>query len=103
MSRRKTFWLLIVLQIVYILFIAVWLFASAMSVMGMNDASIFNEGATWAFIAYLLSYPLGLVAAIVVGWFCFVRKKYKGALIWNAYPLLWILSLAAIFTYAEFA
>lgn len=101
MNRRATFWLLIGLQLVYLLFVFVWLFAAAVSTMGMNDSSVFRETSTWLYIAYLLAYPLGLLAAMTAGWVLYRRARYKAALWWNAFPALWIASLVGIFVYAS--
>lgn len=100
MSRRKTLWLLIGFQTVYILFIAVWLFIAGMSVMSFNDASVFTHATTWLFIAYIFAYPLGLLAALIAGWLLYKRQKYGAALLWNAFPLLWILSIICVFAFA---
>ncbi len=93
-------WLLIGLHVVYALFMIVWLFVAGMSAMGFNDASVFNHTFTWLLLAYLFSYPLGVTAAIIGGWMFYKRQKYKVSLFWNAYPMLWILSLIGIFQFS---
>jgi len=99
MNRTKILWTLIGLQIIYILFIAVWLFIAGMSVMMFNRPEVFEMAVTWLLIAYLLAYPLGLLTALITGWILFARGKYRAALIWNGFPLLWILSALAIWGY----
>ncbi|MDQ0901999.1 MULTISPECIES: hypothetical protein [unclassified Paenibacillus] len=101
MSQRKTLRLLISMQVVYVLFIVVWLFVSAIAMMGVYE-NMFEELKTWLFLAYLLSYPSSVLAALIAGWVLYKRKKYGAALLWNVYPLLWILSLIGIFTFVEF-
>lgn len=99
MSRTKTMWLLIGMQLVFVLFVFVWLFIAGMSMMGFNDASVFKEKTTWLFLAYLAAYPIGLLVAIIASWWFFIRKKFKAALLWNLIPLTWILSMLGILVF----
>lgn len=101
MNRGRTLWILIGLQVVYVLFVAVWLFMAFMSLMMFNDASVFAETNTWLYIAYILAYPLALLAALIAGWILFAHRKYRAALLWNGLPLLWILSTLGIVPYAD--
>ncbi|MFD0696330.1 hypothetical protein ACFQZT_19880 [Paenibacillus sp. GCM10027628] len=99
MSRTKTLWLLIGLHLIFVLFIFVWLFLAGMAMMGFSDASVLKEKTTWYFLAYLAAYPLGLLVTIIAGWWLFIRKKFKAALLWNLVPSMWILSVIIILVY----
>ncbi|RKP55056.1 hypothetical protein D7Z26_07450 [Cohnella endophytica] len=102
MNRNKTRWLLIGLQIFYLLFGAVWLFIAGMSLMMFDDSKVFQQTATWLIISYILAYPLALIVALIAGWVLFSRGKYKAALLWNLVPLLWIVGVLGLYAYAEF-
>jgi uncharacterized membrane protein SirB2 len=103
MSRRATLGVLLAFHIAFVLFLAVWLFMAGISLMGFNDASVFTHAATWMLILYLLSYPLGLLVSLIASWWQYRRKRYRAALLWNVFPVLWILSAIGIFLYANFS
>ncbi|WP_139990972.1 hypothetical protein [Paenibacillus paridis] len=103
MNRKKTLTVLIASQIIYLLFIAVWLFVSAMSVMMFDSADATGDALTWLIFIYILLYPAGLLAALIGGWVLFYRRSYKGALVWNGVPLLWVMPLLGFLVYAQFS
>jgi hypothetical protein len=99
MTRRKSMWILMIAQTIYVAFTAVWIILAAMSVMMFDSPDAMSQVGSWFFIVYILSYPLGLLAGIIAGWILFIREKYKAALLWNVFPLVWILSILGIFAY----
>lgn len=101
MNRKKTLWTLIVSQIVYVLFVIVWLFVAGMSVMMFDHPDAASDVTTWLIFSYIVIYPLGLLAALIAGWILFSRRRYKAALIWNCIPLLWIVPLLGFLAYAN--
>lgn len=103
MNRSTTLATLIVSQIVYILFIVVWLFMAGMSVMMFDSPDAAGEATPWLVFILILLYPLALVVALIVGWRRFARQRYKNALIWNGIPLLWIVPLVGFLIYANFS
>ncbi|OPH59046.1 hypothetical protein BC351_22225 [Paenibacillus ferrarius] len=102
MTRQKMLWSFILSQIVYVLFIAVWLFIAGFSVMMFDDPSAMSDTKTWLIFSYIVAYPLGLLAALIGGWVLFARTRYKAALIWNAIPLIWIVPMLGFLVYSQF-
>ncbi|BBH20091.1 hypothetical protein Back11_14360 [Paenibacillus baekrokdamisoli] len=103
MKQKKTLWILIVSQIIYSLFIFVWLFIAGMSVMGFDSPQAATDPTTWLIFSYILLYPVGLLIALIAGWVCYSRRKYKAALIWNGIPLIWILPMLGLIAYVIFS
>ncbi|MNQ92332.1 hypothetical protein D3C85_1077550 [compost metagenome] len=102
-SRNKMLWTLIVSQIVYVLFVLVWLFIAGMSVMLFDDPDAVGHLGTWLIFISILLYPLGLIAAIIGGWVTFARRRYRAVTIWNCIPLLWIVPIVGFLVYANFS
>ncbi|WP_248930307.1 hypothetical protein [Paenibacillus hamazuiensis] len=103
MNRKAALVALILSQIVYVLFIAVWLFISGMSVMMFDSPEAAGDVQTWLIFIFILLYPLAFLVSLVLGWVFFSRRKYKAALIWNGIPLIWIASLGGFLMYANFS
>ena len=101
MNKRTAKLVLIVAQFVYVLFLAVWLFFSLVSIM-MFDApgSEENTGLILLFMMIWM-YPLGLIAGIVGSWLAYRKEKLRLAMMLNAIPLLWVLPIAAFVIYAN--
>jgi len=100
-NKRTAKLVLIVAQFVYVLFLAVWLFFSLVSIM-MFDApgSEENTGLILLFMMIWM-YPLGLIAGIVGSWLAYRKEKLRLAMMLNAIPLLWVLPIAAFVIYAN--
>lgn len=96
MSRTQTAWLLGIFHAVALLFSLAWLLMAGAALMGFTSVDVLYQGFAWGVIAYMVSYPLSLVLAIVLGWISFGRRRYRAALLWQSYPLLWIVSAAAL-------
>jgi len=92
MSRQTALWTLIVTQVVYVLFVPVWLFMTGIAVMAISDPNAGMAASLLVMICVLL-YPVGLLLALILGWIKFGRRRYKAAMIWNAIPWLWIAPL----------
>lgn len=102
-NRRATFWVLLGLHMGFVLFLAVWLFMAGISLMSFNDVDVFRNTFTWILIFYLLSYPLGLLVTLITSWVQYNRKRYKAALLWNIFPVLWIISVFVLLAYVNFS
>ncbi|MFK7695122.1 hypothetical protein [Paenibacillus sp. HJGM_3] len=103
MKRKAVLWSLLGFHLVFVLFLAVWLFMAGISLMSFNDPSVFAQAFTWFVILYLLSYPAGLLAAVIAGWRLYSRQRYRAAILWNVFPALWIVSALGILMYANFS
>ncbi|WP_027085626.1 hypothetical protein [Cohnella panacarvi] len=101
MNRNATLATLVVSQLVYVLFIVVWLFMAGMSVMMFDSPDAAGNATTWLVFILILLYPVGLLAALIAGWKRFSRRRYKAALIWNGIPLVWIVPLGGFLLYAN--
>jgi len=100
MSRQTALWTLISTQIVYVLFVPVWLFMTGIAVMAISDPNAGLAGSLLVMICVLL-YPVGLALALILGWIKFGRRHFKAAMIWNAIPWLWIAPLGGFLIYAN--
>jgi len=96
-SRKKTLWLLIGLQVVFVVCILVWVLMAGAAMMGLNSPEVFQNTTTQLILAYLISYPVSLIVAFVGGWIFFALKRHRAALWCNAYPALWVLSVPMLF------
>ncbi|MFS0722538.1 hypothetical protein [Paenibacillus sp. 1P07SE] len=96
MSRRKTAWLLVLFHLFALAFVMVWMILAGAAAMGFTTEEVFRHAFTWAVIAYLLLYPVALLLGIVLGWVGFARQRYRAALLWQLFPLAWILSAALL-------
>ncbi|XID93407.1 hypothetical protein ACF3MZ_02405 [Paenibacillaceae bacterium WGS1546] len=92
MYRNRTLCTLIVLQIVYVLFIPVWLLIAGIAAMAVSDPNADAAAALLVMIGVLL-YPVALLLALILGWLKFGRRHFKASLIWNGLPLIWIVPL----------
>ncbi|KRE59444.1 hypothetical protein ASL11_24715 [Paenibacillus sp. Soil750] len=93
-------WTLIMSQIVYVIFVLIWMFIAGMSVMMFDDPDAINNTTTWLIFITIWLYPVGLLAAIIGGWVTFSRRHYRASLIWNCIPLLWIVPLGGFLVYS---
>jgi len=100
MTRQTALWTLISTQIVYVLFVPVWLFMTGIAVMAISDPNAGLAGSLLVMICVLL-YPVGLALALILGWIKFGRRRFKAAMIWNAIPWLWIAPLGGFLIYAN--
>ncbi|QMV43549.1 hypothetical protein [Cohnella cholangitidis] len=100
MTRNKALWILIATQILFLLFVPVWLFMTGIAVMAIADPNA-GEAAIWLVMIYVLLYPVGLLLALILGWIKFAASKFKAALIWNAVPWLWIAPLGGFLIFAN--
>ncbi|NOU99633.1 hypothetical protein [Paenibacillus planticolens] len=101
MNRKATLWTLILSQLVYVLFVLLWLFIAGMSVMMFDSPDGAGKATTWLIFLAILLYPAGLLTALIAGWVMFSRRRHKAALIWNCIPLLWILPLGGFFLFVN--
>lgn len=101
MNKRRVKLGLIILQCVYVLFLAVWLFFALVSIM-MFDApgSEENTGLVLLFVMIWLC-PLGLIASVVGSWLAYRKEKLRLAMVLNGIPLLWVLPIAIFVIYAN--
>lgn len=99
MNRNKMLWTLILSQLVYVLFVLVWLFIAGTSVMMFDDPEAISDVTTWLVFIAILLYPAGLLAALIGGWASFSRRRYRASLIWNCIPLLWIVPLGGFLAF----
>ncbi|MFC4099847.1 hypothetical protein [Paenibacillus xanthanilyticus] len=102
MSKKKVLAGLIIPQIVYVLFILVWIFVSIASVMMFDSPGSENHLGVWAVFLLIVAYPVGLIAGLLLSWVSFFRRRYRAALLWNGIPLLWVLPIGGFLIYANF-
>lgn len=100
MNRKKMLWTLILSQIVYLIFVLVWLFIAGMSVMLFDDPDAASNVTTWLIFIAILLYPVGLLAALIGGWVSFSSRRYRASLVWNCIPLIWIVPLGGFLAYS---
>ncbi|MCM3699343.1 hypothetical protein [Paenibacillus macerans] len=103
MAKRKTMLFLILSQIVYVLFLAVWLVVLGISAFLSDSPGSAGDKGIRIFLYYLEAYPGGLLLALILSWMFFAKGKWKRSVWWNMLPLLWVIPYIGIMIYAKFS
>ncbi len=102
MKHSRAVVILAVSQVFYLIFTAVWAVFFGLSVM-MFDSTTPEESPGLGVLFYtIMVYPGVVIATAVISWICYVRSKYTACYVWNAVPLLWVIPIIGLFTWAIF-
>ncbi|WP_410769361.1 hypothetical protein [Fontibacillus sp. BL9] len=101
-SSPKTLAFLIVTQVFYLIFSAVWLVVLGISAMMFDSPGSENNIGLNILYYYIQAYPGGFLLALCFGWFFFAKKKWRAAVLWNLIPLIWVIPFLGMIVYANF-
>jgi hypothetical protein len=102
MKNKKAFYTLLSTQMIYGLFLIVWMFFAGMSVMMFDSPGSENSVLLWAIFSAIVAYPLGLIVGVIMSWINYSRQKYKRAYWYNCIPLIWVVPIIGFLGYANF-
>ena len=86
MKNKKIGLFLLISHILYTLALPYWFVAGLMSFM-MFDSG--ESPGLWATFYIIWSYPLFVLAAVIISWILYHKRKFKAAGWWNLLPFLW--------------
>jgi peptidoglycan/LPS O-acetylase OafA/YrhL len=92
--RWPTLAWLIVSQLVYLLLLIPWLFASMMSIMAF-DAGVSTQAVL--FVGIIWSYPVWPILFSILAWVAYARQRNWRAVIWTSIPLVLVVLAVTIF------
>lgn len=100
MKNKTAFYTLLFSQILYGVFVFVWLVFLGLSVMMFDAPGSEKDPTTLTIFFAILIYPVGLLGGIISSWVCYAQQKYKMAYWLNCIPLLWLIPIVGFWSYA---
>lgn len=100
LKNKTAFYTLLFSQILYGLFVFVWLVFLGLSVMMFDAPGSEKDPTTLTIFFAILIYPVGLLGGIISSWVCYAQQKYKLAYWLNCIPLLWLIPIVGFWSYA---
>ena len=97
MKNAKAGLFLLFSQIVYVLWIALWLIFALMSFMLFDSSEAWTDAPTWFLFIFVWLYPLAVVASAVVSWVLYHKRKFKAAVWTDLIPLVWVVAIGGVF------
>lgn len=93
MKNVKVSVFLLISQIVYVLMSSIWLITALMSFMMFDSEEALTSAPTILIFLFVWLYPVAVIAAGVISWILYHKRRFKGAAWVGLIPLLWVLPL----------
>lgn len=95
LKNKATGIYLLISHILFALALPYWLVAGLMSIM-MFDSG--ESPGLWTTFFIIWSFPLFVLAAVIISWLLYHKRKFKAAGWWNLLPFLWPVAVLASFS-----
>ena len=103
MKNGKAFFILLFSQVIYSLFLFIWMLFSFMSMMMFDAPGWETNWGLLALFSFIIIYPAVLILAVIMSWLSYKKEKYRRAYIWDALPFLWFIPILAMIFYSNFS
>ena len=99
MLRFIALFILILVQLLYLLALFPWYTVAQLSLRAFDPANVADEIEPWLFLGAILLSPLFPLICSIIGWVNFRRQKYGWAIGWTLIPMLLVLALSGLILY----
>lgn len=91
MKSPKAAATLLISQFFFVLSVVPWIIVALTSFMIFDSPDSLEAAWPLALIVFVWAYPVGLIAAIVLSWILYHKRRFRGAVWCNFIPLIWLL------------
>jgi len=84
---------LLISQLIYGVFLVVWLLVALMSFLMFDTPEALADPLTVFLFVVVWLYPLAVIGTIIASWVLYHKRKFKGAACIGLVPLLWLLPI----------
>jgi uncharacterized membrane protein YdbT with pleckstrin-like domain len=100
-KSKRTFWFLLISQIIFVIGSIAWFFFAMMSVMMFDSPG--SESNFWLMALFIAIwvYPLALLGSALISWILYNYRQMRGAVIASLIPALWIVPIIGFLLYAN--
>ena len=95
--KKKTYFWLLIAQVIFVVSLPLWFYIAFVSLFLSDNPATQNEA--YVIIYSIWSYPLFIIAASILIWVFYNRKKFKTALLFVFMPIIPIVVTILLFFY----
>ncbi|ATY86005.1 hypothetical protein CVV65_14605 [Kyrpidia spormannii] len=100
MKNTKAFFILLILQFFYFLFLIPWSAIFFVSGMMFDAPGSENNILLLAIFFAIMVYPVALISSSVMSWKWYKKGHFRRSYIWNSIPLIWIIPILLVLVLA---